>query len=1192
MKHFSKKKIWTLAAVLLVVSVGTVGAQGTTLPTPTMELYRIDGNYVDYYVFNTDGAGAEIHLSNDNVNFRLVETVTDGDWQYRELSYKKTYYVKARTTRDGAYSAFSETYTFTTDPEWFPPTISARAINATTVEVTITDRSYLDYEYEIMADEPYDYTYYQQVNLPDSGQSETLYIDNLESIKTYRFYANVYLLDENHTYWEDVASTTIRTPFLTPTLRVDTVGETNVVLYVTNANEGSNTELERSLSPGSGFTVIRSLPDDDDTDYEDYLNDTGLEPNTTYYYRLRAVESPTSASEYSPVVEAKTGTANTLESLVLYDYEVEQTNITFWWTNVNPDSQTEIYRSLSPNDGFTLIAVRGNNTQGYTDRNLKPRTKYYYRLRAIRGDETSEYMALEYTTFSNNYPPTLTARAIDTQTVELTFTDNSYNDLDYTIQSNDESGSPFYETLALSDSGQTVTIIHESATPGATIVYTVDMTVDTYPRDEVQLEGVTTTTITMPKEGSACPGTGSIKREIWYNIPGTTVSSIPVNTPPDQIVTLTSFETENYYGSNYGSRVRGYICPEQTGDYMLFIASDDQSELWLSTDANPANKRKIASVTGHTTKNNFTKYPTQSSGIIQLTRGQKYYVEVLHKEGSGADFLQVGWLEPDTDEEVPIPGDKLIPFDAPPTPVACQGAGGITWDVWRNFTGNLSTVPVNSPPSNTTTLPKFESPQYYANNYASRARGHICVPVTGDYVFYIASDDHSWLALSSDESPANLGIIAEVNGATKFNQWDKYDSQESAPYRLEAGKKYFIQVMHQEVSGNDFIQVGWKMPDGTLERPLPGNRLIPFDYSANQLPVVTINSPQEGAVYNLPATVNIGASVSDPDGTVSKVEFYNGATRLAVDFTAPYSFEWNAPAGNHTIIVKGVDNRGGERLVQVKIAVRAACEGTGQILRQVWFGVAGSAVSDIPINSPSHVAEYITSLETPQYYDNNYGARIRGYLCVPQTGAYTFHISSDDQSELLLSVDEDPANARKIAAVTGHTSFRNYTKYTSQKSAPIQLTAGYRYYVEVLHKEANGNDHVSVAWTLPNGVFENPISGNRLMRIQDVTSAAAEDASVTLFNPTESETTDQMRVYPNPVTTREFKIGLANPGPMDEAKIKIVSVTGAVVKDEIIPCGGDCSEILVRLSESVEPGLYSVIVLQGMKRTSTKLVVK
>lgn len=1191
MKHFSLTKFLTLAAALLVVSAGTAGAQGSALPVPTMELYRIDGNYVDYYLFNLDGNDAEIHLSNDNVNFRLVSTVDDAEWQYSQLSYKKTYYVKARTTSGGQYSAFSEVYSFTTQPEWFPPTMSAETIDATTIQLTITDRSYLDYAYEIMADEPYDYTYYEEVSLLDSGRSVVLMIGGLDPIKTYRFYASVYLQDENFTYWQDVASASARTDFQTPTLEVRAVHGTSVELYVKNANENSNTELERSLSPESGFTVIRSIPDDDDTDYEDILEDTGLETGTTYYYRLRAVESPTSASDYSDVVDATPG-PGTMEPPILYDYEVEQTNVSIWWTNVNPDSQTEVFRSLSPGDGFALIHVGDNDTDGFVDRNLKPRTKYYYRLRARSGDQISANTNLEYTTFSNNYPPTLTARAIDTQTVELTFTDNSYNDLDYSIRSNDESGSPFYETLALSDSGQTVTIIHESAAPGATIVYTVNMTVDTYPRGEVTLEDVTTTTITMPGEGPACSGAGSIKREIWYNIPGTTVSSIPVNSPPDEIVTLNSFETDNYQGTNYGSRVRGYICPEQTGDYMFYLASDDQSELWLSTGDNPANKVKIASVSGHTAKNEFTKYPTQTSDIIQLTRGQRYYVEVLHKEGSGADFLQVGWLEPDTDEEVPIPGDRLIPFDAPPPAPACESAGTISWDVWRNFYGNLSTIPVNSPPTTSTTLTKFESPQYYANNYASRARGYVCVPVTGNYVFYIAADDYATLALSTDASPANRAIIAEVNKATKYNQWDKYDSQESLPIRLEGGKQYFIEVMHQEVTGNDFIQVGWKMPDGTLERPLQGNRLIPFDSSPNQVPVVNITSPEQGDIYNLPATINIEASVTDADGTVAKVEFFNGSEKLGEDLTSPYTFAWNPPAGNHDIIVKATDNRGGEGATLVSVVVRAACEATGQITRQVWFGVAGSAVADIPLNSPSHLTEYITALETPQYYDNNYGSRIRGYLCVPQTGVYTFHISSDDQSELWLSVDEDPGNGRKIASVTGHTSFRQYTKYPSQKSAPVQLTQGYRYYVEVLHKEANGNDHVSVAWTLPNGVFENPIGGNRLMRLQDVMSAAAEESSVSMYNPLAPETSGEMKVYPNPVTTREFRIGLPNPEPMDEAKVQVISVSGAVVKDELIPCNGDCSEVLVRLSESIEPGLYSVIVLQGRKRSSTKIVVR
>ncbi|WP_188558560.1 T9SS type A sorting domain-containing protein [Hymenobacter glacieicola] len=158
----------------------------------------------------------------------------------------------------------------------------------------------------------------------------------------------------------------------------------------------------------------------------------------------------------------------------------------------------------------------------------------------------------------------------------------------------------------------------------------------------------------------------------------------------------------------------------------------------------------------------------------------------------------------------------------------------------------------------------------------------------------------------------------------------------------------------------------------------------------------------------------------------------------------------------------------------------ATCSATGSILREQWNNVGGSAVTDIPVQTTPASTTPLTQLESSRNLGDNYGARIRGYLCPPQTGAYTFWIAGDDNCELWLSPDGDPARKVRIASVGGYTNSREWNKYASQKSAPVTLTPGQRYYVEVLHKEQGGDDQVAVGWQLPDGTMEGPIPGSRL----------------------------------------------------------------------------------------------------------------
>lgn len=82
--------------------------------------------------------------------------------------------------------------------------------------------------------------------------------------------------------------------------------------------------------------------------------------------------------------------------------------------------------------------------------------------------------------------------------------------------------------------------------------------------------------------------------------------------------------------------------------------------------------------------------------------------------------------------------------------------------------------------------------------------------------------------------------------------------------------------------------------------------------AANALPSVTLSQPTNGQAFTAPATVNLAATASDTDGTVAKVEFFNGTTKLGEDTTAPYTFSWSGVgAGSYTLSARATDNAGG-----------------------------------------------------------------------------------------------------------------------------------------------------------------------------------------------------------------------------------------------------------------------------------------
>jgi hypothetical protein len=190
-------------------------------------------------------------------------------------------------------------------------------------------------------------------------------------------------------------------------------------------------------------------------------------------------------------------------------------------------------------------------------------------------------------------------------------------------------------------------------------------------------------------QSQTCPALGSINFQRWDNITGGAVSNLTSNAKypasPTTSGTLASFEMPTNIGNNLGVKVYGYICPPVTGTYVFWIASDNSSELWLSTTVNPANKVRIAYNTSPTNSRQWNRYTTQKSALISLTAGTKYYVEALMKESTGSDNLAVGWAKPGQSTTAP---SEVIPG-------TCLSVNNVTTVVLPNAPANLSAANIN-----------------------------------------------------------------------------------------------------------------------------------------------------------------------------------------------------------------------------------------------------------------------------------------------------------------------------------------------------------------------------------------------------------------------------------------------------------------------------------------------------------------
>ena len=81
--------------------------------------------------------------------------------------------------------------------------------------------------------------------------------------------------------------------------------------------------------------------------------------------------------------------------------------------------------------------------------------------------------------------------------------------------------------------------------------------------------------------------------------------------------------------------------------------------------------------------------------------------------------------------------------------------------------------------------------------------------------------------------------------------------------------------------------------------------------AVNTPPVVALTAPTAGEAIANGAAVTVSASAADTDGSVARVDFYDGSTLIGTDSTAPFSISWSSTAaGSHQLSARATDNLG------------------------------------------------------------------------------------------------------------------------------------------------------------------------------------------------------------------------------------------------------------------------------------------
>ena len=585
------------------------------------------------------------------------------------------------------------------------------------------------------------------------------------------------------------------------------------------------------------------------------------------------------------------------------------------------------------------------------------------------------------------------------------------------------------EVLPTADS-KTVYIKTTDQEPLQTYTVTVNNVKDTAPTPNTIAANSTTTFqawLMVPQ---------TLKVEVFTAISGSSVDNLTAaakfqNNQPDFVYASNNWRFAPSGMDNYGTRISGFFFPPTTGNYRFYIRSDDGSRLFVNTNevmSSDPDAKSLVALCNTSANNGYTNllagFPRYTTNY--LVAGRRYYIESLHKEGTGGDYVQATWR---------LHSDTNHPADAEFTSAYYFARTVAPWQM-TTVTLTQLTDPTNAMEGSRITLS------------AAATAADNTLPLV-----------YQWQATNSSS-----GGWTNIPGAL--------GQTFQTPHLYGEGSTHFFRVQAFSASGvaNGIVPVV-VTPDTVPPLLMGAHGALSYTnvwlLFSEPLNPVTANDTAKYALTN---------AAGDPVAIHTAQDMGDGTVLLTTD--------WMLPGGPYQVTIKdGVTEKSA---AQNPVAATNYTFWTPQgfIEWRAYTGIGGGAMGDLTnnvkfINDTPDEVRLQTSMGSPINYGDTYGASLRGYLIPDRTGNHVFYIASDDPSELWLSSDADPANRVLVAREESYNPVGDFTGTTRRTINPatgtywnrttnIWLEAGKRYYIEARHKENTGaNDHVSVTWQRP-----------------------------------------------------------------------------------------------------------------------------